>query len=217
MRGIKLRYGGRLIFENLTLEVCAGRFVALVGPSGVGKTSILKIAAGLLRPAAGDVAVGPVAYMGQTDLLFPWLSALGNVVSGAVLRGERPDRSRAMDLLARVGLGAFAGAYPSQLSGGMRQRVALARTLYEDRAVVLMDEPFSALDAVSRARMAALAGGLLKGRAVLMITHDPAEACGLADEVRVLSGAPARLSSPFSGGAEALMALLLEESKHVLF
>jgi putative hydroxymethylpyrimidine transport system ATP-binding protein len=140
--------------------------------------------------------------MGQQDLLLPWLSALGNVTLGARLRGERPDRDRALSLLGRVGLADRADASPEALSGGMRQRVALARTLYEDRPIVLMDEPFSALDSLTRARIQALAAELLAGRTVLLITHDPWEACRLADVLLVLQGNPATLSAPLVvGGA----------------
>ena len=203
IRDLALHYEGRAIFEGLDLDVDAGAFVVLLGVSGVGKSSLLRIIAGLDRPSAGAVAAtdarplaGRVAYMGQQDLLYPWLDAAANVMLGARLRGERRDRARARDLLARVGLADRAGALPAQLSGGMRQRVALARTLYEDRPVVLMDEPFAALDAVTRARVQDLAAALLRGRTVLLITHDPLEACRLGDHLLVLSGAPATLGAP---------------------
>ena len=134
--------------------------------------------------------------MGQQDLLLPWLSAEANVALGARLRGARPDRARARHLLDAVGLAGAQAARPATLSGGMRQRVALARTLYEDRPVVLMDEPFSALDSLTRAQMQSLAARVLAGRTVLLVTHDPMEACRLADRVLVMSGFPATLSEP---------------------
>ncbi len=203
IRDLALNYEGRAIFEHLDLDVDAGTFVVLLGVSGVGKSSLLRIIAGLDRPSAGSVAAtdgrplaGRVAYMGQQDLLFPWLDAIENVMLGARLRGTMRDRTRALDLLARVGLADRARALPSQLSGGMRQRVALARTLYEDRPVVLMDEPFAALDTVTRARVQDLAAALLRGRTVLLITHDPLEACRLGHHLLVLSGTPATLGAP---------------------
>ncbi len=135
---------------------------------------------------------GRIAWMAQQDLLVPWRDALGNVTFGAHLRGGRPDLDRARALLEEVGLSATdAAKMPAQLSGGMRQRVALARTLMEDRPVVLMDEPFSAVDAPTRHRLQDLAARLLAGRTVLLVTHDPLEALRLADRILVLSGRPA--------------------------
>ncbi|MDD2705482.1 MAG: ABC transporter ATP-binding protein [Acidocella sp.] len=200
---LSLRYAGASIFEDLNLTLVAGKFSVLLGPSGVGKTSLLRIIAGLEAPADGYVRAtdskplgGRIAYMAQQDLLLPWASALNNVMLGAALRGSARDTDRAMVLLQRVGLHGRAQALPAQLSGGERQRVALARTLYEDRPVVLMDEPFSALDAITRARIQNLAAELLAGRTVLLITHDPMEACRLGHSLAVLAGSPARLGIP---------------------
>ena len=143
LHGLTLRYEGRPLFEGLELTVPAGRCVALLGASGVGKTSLLRIAAGLETPDAGVVeaddglALAPrIAWMGQQDLLYPWARALENVTLGSRLRGQRPDRARAMALLAAVGLAGRERALPKELSGGMRQRVALARTLYEDLSLI---------------------------------------------------------------------------------
>ena len=201
--GLRLRFGGAMLFDDLGLALPGGRVTALLGASGVGKTSLLHVMAGLTRAAGGRIAAsdgvaleGRIALMGQQDWLLPWLSALGNVMLGARLRGGRRDTARARHLLAEVGLAGREDARPDTLSGGMRQRVALARTLYEDRPVVLMDEPFSALDGLTRARVQALAATLLRGRTVLLITHDPMEACRLADRVLVMSGMPARISEP---------------------
>ena len=205
--GLTLRYDGSTIFEDLALEIEGGAFVVLLGTSGVGKSSLLKIVAGLSVPAAGAVAAsdgmplaGRIAYMAQQDLLYPWLDVIGNVTLGSRLRRERQDRDRATHLLERVGLAGRARALPSALSGGMRQRVAIARTLYEDRPIVLMDDPFSSLDNFTRARVQDLAAELLQDRTVLLITHDPLEACRLGHHLVVLSGHPARLGPPISIG-----------------
>ena len=200
IENLSLRFGQGLLFDNLSASFQPGQFTALLGASGVGKTSLLRVLAGFV-PADGRIATqdgaalaGKVAYMGQEDLLLPWRTALANVTLGGQLRGERPDRARADGLLEAVGLAGRNAALPAELSGGMRQRVALARTLYEDRPIVLMDEPFSGLDQLSRARMQTLAAGLLRGRTVLLITHDPLEACRLAHTIQIMSGFPAKLS-----------------------
>jgi putative hydroxymethylpyrimidine transport system ATP-binding protein len=193
VENLAARFDGEPIFERLGLSIPAGSFTALLGPSGVGKTTLLRIIAGLEAPAAGTVTAtdaapltGRIAYMAQNDLLLPWSRSIDNVTIGARLRGTLPDHDRAAHLLARVGLQGRERARPHELSGGMRQRVALARTLYEQRPVVLMDEPFSALDAITRTRIQ-----------TLLITHDPQEACRMSDEILILSGHPARLSPPF--------------------
>lgn len=200
LRNLTLRYQGQALFEALSLTAQAGRCTALLGASGIGKTSLLRIAAGLVQPDEGQVRAGDglklagrVAWMGQQDLLYPWLHVLDNVTLGSRLRGERADLSKATALLDAVGLYSQKSALPKALSGGMRQRVALARTLYEDRPIVLMDEPFSALDTITRTTMQTLAAELLAGRTVLLITHDPFEACRISHSLYVMAGQPARI------------------------
>jgi putative hydroxymethylpyrimidine transport system ATP-binding protein len=203
VQNLALHYGGQTIFENLNLTIQSGQLVALLGPSGVGKTSLLRIIAGLEVPYAGQVTAsdnaplsGRIAYMAQQDLLLPWARVIDNVMLGAKLRGMKPEPDRAMNLLERVGLAERAKALPTELSGGMRQRVAIARTLYEARPIVLMDEPFSALDAITRTKIQDLAAELLAGCTTLLITHDPMEACRISHHLVVLTGAPARLGAP---------------------
>jgi putative hydroxymethylpyrimidine transport system ATP-binding protein len=201
--GITLGFGTRILFSDLSFALPGGRFTVLLGTSGVGKSTLLRAIAGLtplmrgsILTDGGESVAGQVAYMGQQDMLLPWLSTVENVVLGARLRGEAPDKHRAAQLLSRVGLDDRGDALPAELSGGMRQRAALARTLYEDRPILLMDEPFSALDAITRATVQDLASELLDGRTVLLITHDPLEACRLGHHLMLLSGRPATLSAP---------------------
>ncbi|MEQ8895608.1 MAG: ATP-binding cassette domain-containing protein [Roseovarius sp.] len=184
------------ILAPVELRVPAGQWTCLLGASGVGKSTLLQCFAGLgdglvldgtAGATDGRALAGRVAMMAQADLLMPWLSVRENVMLGARLRGVRGDKGRAVELLRRVGLEALAERRPSALSGGQRQRAALARTLYEDRPVVLLDEPFSALDVATRARMQELAAEVLRGRTVLHVTHDPAEAARLGERVFVLT------------------------------
>lgn len=183
------------LFAPVTFTLDAGAWTCLLGASGVGKSTILRLIAGLdahvqfdgqITASDGAPLSDRVALMAQDDLLFPWASVLENVCTGARLRGEAPDSGRARDLLERVGLSAHAEKRPAQLSGGQRQRAALARTLMEDRPVILLDEPFSALDAKTRSQMQDLAVELLDGRTVLLVTHDPGEAARLGQKIAVL-------------------------------
>ena len=198
----RLAFGGDVLFDDLHLTVPGGQWTCLLGPSGVGKTSLLRVIAGLSR-GDQEIAVtcddgrplrGRAAYMAQQDLLLPWLSVLENALLGSRLRGEgKMHEPLARELLAEVGLGDRLRDRPAALSGGMRQRAALVRTLVEKRPVVLMDEPFSGLDAITKLELQSLAARMLKGRTVLLVTHDPLEALRLGHQILVLSGRPVRL------------------------
>ena len=188
--------------HDVTLTVGAGEFVAVVGPTGCGKSTLLNVAAGLLAPSSGGVEVfgAPLAginrragYMFQADSLMPWRTALGNVMAGLEFRGAPDARERAEEWLRRVGLGGFGDRYPHQLSGGMRKRTSLAQTLALDPDIILMDEPFSALDIQTRQLMENEVLELWQARkkAVLFITHDLDEAIAMSDRVVILSAGPA--------------------------
>lgn len=225
IENLRFEYEGRPIFRDFSLTVPGGQTTCILGPSGCGKSTLLGImagtpryaSAGAVRFAGGDA----VSWMGQNDLLLPWLTLLDNVLLGARLRGElcREKRDKALALIREAGLAGCEGKLPAALSGGMRQRGALLRTLMEQRPVILMDEPFSALDALTRVRLQNLAAELTSGATVVLVTHDPMEALRLGHRIVVLGGSPARVMdivepegrTPREPGAElsALYARLL--------
>ncbi|MEP0964014.1 MAG: ABC transporter ATP-binding protein [Roseobacter sp.] len=193
---------GERLFAPISLNLPAGRWTCLLGRSGVGKSTLVRLIAGLecrgdftgeIATSDGQALADRVSFMAQSDLLLPWLSVLENIALGARLRGRQPDIARAKSLLRNVGLAAYENEKPAALSGGMRQRAALARTLLEDRPVALLDEPFSALDAATRVEMQDLSAQMLAGKTVLMVTHDPSEAVRLGHQIIVLTPKGANL------------------------
>lgn len=196
------------ILSQMNISIPKHGWTCLLGKSGCGKTTLLRFLAGLLdekvnwhgrveTSLSGPIAEN-VAYMAQDDLLLPWLNIIDNVcLSFTLTEGKiRSDvELRAKQLLHQVGLADYGHYYPNQLSGGMRQRVALARTLIQDKPLILMDEPFSALDAITRTQLQNLSFSLLKEKSVVLITHDPQEALRLGNEIYLLRGKPAHVST----------------------
>ncbi len=179
------RFKHQLLFEELEFTLRAGEWTCLIGVSGAGKSTLLRLIAGLetggefngdIVTSDGQPLAGTVAYMAQSDLLLPWLTVADNIALGHRLRNQPLDDQRLAELIDRVGLTIHRNKKPPALSGGMRQRAALARTLLENTPIVLLDEPFSALDARTRSSMQELAYELLKEKTVLLVTHDPSEA-----------------------------------------
>lgn len=190
------------LFSGLNLEIEGGLCTCILGPSGCGKSTLLRLISGSADlPYSGDIRFsdncrreGNVAWMAQKDLLLPWMSVMDNIMLGAQLRGTvTPEKQqKAKSLLKAAGLDGSGDNLPGMLSGGMRQRVALLRTLMEERPVILMDEPFSALDALTRVKLQDLTVTLVSGATVLLVTHDPMEALRVSDRIHVLSGQPAQ-------------------------
>jgi NitT/TauT family transport system ATP-binding protein len=209
--GVAVQYDQFLAVQDVTFDVPPGQFVTVVGPTGCGKSSLLNLVAGLHAPARGTVRTGGQAvrgvnrdcsYMFQTDALLPWKTALDNVRLGPLLRGvpARQTFGLARDWLARVGLAGFEHRYPHQLSGGQRKRVAMAQALINRLPILLMDEPFSALDVQTRALMEQELLGLWQelGSTVLFVTHDLEEAIALSDRVILVGAGPgSRLKGDF--------------------
>lgn len=204
LENVSFSYSGMMLFSSLDFEIKGGQWTCLLGPSGCGKSTLLRLISGSLQEGfSGNIRFdgvkktkGQTAWMAQKDLLLPWLTVLNNILLGARLRGEVSEQrvEIALSLLKEVGLGHCKNELPATLSGGMRQRVALVRTLMEERPVILMDEPFSALDALTRIKLQNLAAELVRGATVLLVTHDPLEALRLGHRIFVMTGSPARLS-----------------------
>jgi ABC-type nitrate/sulfonate/bicarbonate transport system ATPase subunit len=190
-------FGAVLALDGVSLAAAPGETLAVVGPSGCGKSTLLELVCGLLPPDDGHVQAPPAALMPQRDLLLPWASALDNAALALRVAGAKRDEARehARRLLRALGLGGFEDARPRELSSGMRQRVAFVRTLLAGRPVLCLDEPFGALDAITRDELQGwLADALLaEPRTVLLVTHDVEEALLLADRVVVLSPRPGRV------------------------
>jgi ABC-type nitrate/sulfonate/bicarbonate transport system ATPase subunit len=206
--GLTHSFGELRAIDRIDLEVGTGEVVGIVGPSGCGKTTLLELVAGLRPPDAGTISVdarsGPgerlerCAYMPQRDLLLPWLSAVDNASLALRIAGvsRGTARTRAGEHFERLGLAGFQDSRPGELSGGMRQRVAFLRTLMAGRPVLLLDEPFASLDAITRAEMQNWLAGVLSSdrHTVLLVTHDVEEALYLSDRVLVLSSRPAKVA-----------------------
>jgi NitT/TauT family transport system ATP-binding protein len=203
LRDVVKRFGANTAIDGVTLEIAAGTFVSLVGPSGCGKSTLLNLIAGLMPASGGriDVFGEPLdginrraSYMFQQDALLPWKTVLGNIQLGLTIRGQngREAQENAQAWLARVGLEGFGNHYPYQLSGGMRKRVAMAQCWIVHPDLILMDEPFSALDVHTRLRMESEVLGLWagSGQTVVFVTHDLEEAISLSDDVWLLSAGP---------------------------
>src|SRR3954467_1303685 len=212
IEGVGHSFGELRAIERIDLDAGAGEVVGIVGPSGCGKTTLLELVAGLRPPETGLIAVGEAtavderlarcAYMPQRDLLLPWLSAIDNAALALRNRGaaRAVARREAGALFHRFGLAGFEGARPAELSGGMRQRVAFLRTLISAKPVLLLDEPFASLDAITRAEMQEWLATALRTdpRTVVLVTHDVEEALYLCDRVAVLSARPARIVKELS-------------------
>ena len=194
---VSRRFGSVEALDGVSLAVAAGEVVAVVGPSGCGKSTLLDLVCGLSAPTSGTVQGAPAVLMPQHDALLPWLDALDNAALPLRIAGRSRDeaRSTARPLLAEFGLERFERARPQALSGGMRQRIAFVRTLLAGKPVLCLDEPFAALDAITREEMQGwLVGALAREpRTVLLVTHDVDEALVVADRVVVLSRRPGRV------------------------
>lgn len=201
IQNFSFAYPGQVLFENLNLTLKAGQWTALLGPSGTGKSSLLRAIAHLTSKEAhvsGKIISEPslsiahqIAYMAQDDLLFPWLSVLDNCLISTKLRpctkkNRQVLKEHAIKMLAHVGLAQVLSHLPNQLSGGMKQRAALIRTFLEKKPIILMDEPFSALDPVTRYHLHTFAKDLLNKQTVFFITHDPEEAVTLAHHIYLI-------------------------------
>jgi ABC-type nitrate/sulfonate/bicarbonate transport system ATPase subunit len=206
VRNLSLRFGEIQAIRDVHLTVAEGEFLALLGPSGCGKSTLLNVIAGLLEPDGGEIDIrgrasstrlGHLAYMPQRDALLPWRTILENAILGLEVAGKnrREAREQARALLPRFGLEGFGNHYPAALSGGMRQRAAFLRTVLSEQPIMLLDEPFGALDALTRRAMQEWLLDLWNelNRTIIMVTHDVEEALLLADRVAVMTARPGRI------------------------
>ncbi|MDD3839870.1 MAG: ABC transporter ATP-binding protein, partial [Clostridia bacterium] len=212
IKNITMKYhdlsGETKAIDNLSLSVNQGEFISIVGPSGCGKSTLLSLVAGLIKPSSGEIKIfgdpvetncSKIGYMFQHDHLFPWRTIIQNAMLGLEIqhKNNKKDLAKIERLLKTYGLEEFKNAYPYQLSGGMRQRAALIRTLALEPEIFLLDEPFSALDYQTRLAIADEVYTILKnrGKTILFVTHDIAEAISMADRVVVLTNRPAKIKS----------------------
>jgi NitT/TauT family transport system ATP-binding protein len=199
VENVSLSFGTVGVFQNLSVDIEHGEFVAVVGPSGCGKTTLLNLFSQFLKPSSGRVVCAARARMVyQHDSLFPWQTVSENIALGLRHLNDNAERSRQLsDMLRLINLEGFENHYPHQLSGGMRQRVELARALIGDSDILLLDEPFSSLDYLTRIRLRNELARMLDKlpRTVVLVTHDIEEAAQLADRIIVLSDRPARICS----------------------
>lgn len=186
-------HGNKVIWRDLQFDLSIGGWTGLLGKSGIGKTTILRCLAGLEVCQPPSLKNHKVALLAQNDNLLPWATVFQNVVIGSTLRGETVEKDQALHLLQQVGLENYATYYPMQLSVGMRQRVALARTLYEKADLILLDEPFTALDTKMKYELYQLTQVLLTDKTVIIVTHDPLEALALCQQIYLFKGKPPTL------------------------
>ena len=229
--GLSHAFGSRTVLDRVGFDVAPGGLTALIGPTGCGKSTILRVLAGLVVPDTGSASVdghstlghpGLCAYMPQGDTLLPWRRARDNAMLGAEIAGHEVTaaRARATALFDRFGLSGFEQSWPRELSGGMRQRVALLRSVMTDHPTLLLDEPFAALDAITRTDLQAWLSQLLQAeqRTTLLGTHDVDEALRLADHIVVLSARPGRIADQIAlptARPRTLLQITAEDFAHV--
>ncbi|MCM3714943.1 ABC transporter ATP-binding protein [Halalkalibacter oceani] len=221
-----------LALESISFSVEEGEFISLLGPSGCGKTTLLSLIAGLLVPTSGQIKIdgqlqptsekgANIGYMLQQDYLFPWRTIEDNVTLGQKIRGDYSPQSlkRALNWLEQIGLGDKKDHYPNQLSGGMRQRVALVRMLATDPSLLLLDEPFSALDYQTKLKLEDLVFSTLKkaNKTAILVTHDIGEAIAMSDRIILLTPRPGRIHRTFTMPQEIASALPFEARSHPSF
>ena len=230
---ISKAFGDNRVFESVNLELHSGETLALIGPSGIGKTTLLNILSGLMLPDTGNVTLegkditgkpGSISYMQQNDLLLPYYTVLENVSLPLIIKGikKKDAQEKSSALFSAFGLDGYQNMYPSALSGGMRQRAALMRTYVQSHSAVLLDEPFGALDAVTRRKMQEWYSGISKelSLSTIIITHDTDEALIMADRICVMNNSPstitAEISLPDKPSDFELTDIYLEKKREIL-